>query len=164
MSIVNADNRGRFLANPHVKFLKNKHIVYSSEFMEGAIVATENGKTAAQYWTDNGFDISDFKPDYFRKAILRWRSQYRNGEFVQHKRGRPSECFSSQDEEIAYLKAEISFLKELRALGIVGEIKDSGLSPELYKEIVESHAGRPVDWRALALLAITDGRHDHQEN
>lgn len=164
MSIVNEGNRKKLLANPHVKFVKDKQIGYSTPFIEGALAAAEKGMPLAQYWSSRGFDIGDFKPAYFRKSIARWKLQYRHGEIVHKKKGRAVAVFRDMAEEIAYLRAENAFLKELRALGIQGVITNSGLSPELYRKIMESHAGMPVDWRALAHLAITGGIPDRQGN
>lgn len=160
MSIVHEGNRQKLLANPHVESLSQKHISYTKEFMLNALKLSDDGIPAPSIWADSGFDLADFKRDYFRKCIARWKKQYFNGDFVHKKRGPQISEILTRDEEIAFLRAENAVLKELRALGVQGVINDSGLSLELYRKIVAFHAPDSVNWPELAREAIINGWQD----
>lgn len=157
MSIVNEANREELLENPNVASLTDKHIIYTDQFKLKAIHSIEDGCSASSVWQKAGFDLSYFKSNYFGKCIVRWKAQLVDGAFVLQKRGRHIDVILTKDEEIAFLRAENAILKEFRALGVQGKIQSTGLSLELYRQIVDSHLPDSVNWRELAKQAITSG-------
>jgi len=157
MSIINEASYKELLSNPNVKSLTRKHIVYSSKFKHHAILSVENGQSASSIWDEAGFQLSDFRSNYFGKCVSRWKSQLKNGEFVDNRGGCKLDIFLTRDEEIGFLRAENTILKEFRALGVKGEIKSTGLSLELYRQIKDSHLLDSASWQELANQAITSG-------
>ena len=164
MSIITKDNRHRLLLNPNVLSLTAKHVIYTPDFMKRVLSAVSLGQTAASIWEEGGFALSDFKRNYFKKCAIRWNKSFINGSFVQKPRGRYIDGFVSRDEEIAYLRAENIFLKELRALGIQERIIDSGLSLGLFRKIKDSQSLDSVNWRELAQQVITSGLLDLEKS
>lgn len=157
MSIINKVNRMELLANPNVESLGLKNIVYTNEFIFNAIEASNQGVSGAAIWASAKFDLSHFKEGYFRKCINRWKTQVVNGEIFHQKKGFQPNIFTSKDEELEFVKAENSILKELRALGVSEKILNSGLSLELFRKIKTSHLPDSVNWQALAKMVFTNG-------
>lgn len=164
MSIINTQNRMELLANPNVLRLKAKQIVYSTTFILSAIEAHNNGVSSNFIWKSAGFNIEYFHKDYFRKSISRWKTQLINGEIIHEKKGPRTDIFLTKDEELEFVKAENSILKELRALGVSEKILDSGLSLELFRKIKTSHLPGSVEWRELAQVVFTNGLIEHLDH
>jgi len=120
MFVVNDRSRDSLLANPNVRTVTESHIVYTPEFKMSALRDYESGLSGRMIWLNAGFNLDDFVPCYFRKALKRWkeqRSQRPIGTWTTESRGRKtSHGFRSDEEELEYLRAENKFLKELHAL------------------------------------------------
>ena len=157
MSIITDQNRDSLLKNPNVKNLTGKQIVYTSKFIQSALKRYGEGGSARIIWLDAGFEIESFKKGYFRKCLNRWKSQLINGNVSPLVRGKSKIDFQSRDEENAYLKAEVSLLKELRALGVEGRITGSVLSLELFRQMKNSQQVICVESVALANQASING-------
>jgi hypothetical protein len=121
MSVVNDDNRQRLLKNPNVKSVGASNVTYTSDFMKLALQQYLAGVSGRLIWSNGGFNLDDFLPDYFRKVLKRWqRLAHKAGDtdWTELARGRKKKIlFSDEREELEYLRAENKFLKELRALG-----------------------------------------------
>ena len=120
MGVVTELNRSRLLHNKHVKLLTKNHIMYTDQFKLAALQKYEEGYSSYEIWKESGFTLSDFDENYFRKALSRWKQQLKKDpqNFAKEQRGRKrySRHFPSIEAENAYLRAENTFLKELRAL------------------------------------------------
>ena len=120
MSIINDNTKQSLLKNNSVKSVTSKQIIYTLEFKEFALSQFREGISARLIWLNAGFDIDDFKQGYFQKAINRWLKQksLQKENFGKiENRGRPTnKKFISIQEELEYLRAENTFLKELHAL------------------------------------------------
>lgn len=120
VGLIDPDYRSELLDNPNVERVKNSHITYTTDFKLSALEDFKNGISAPDIWETNGFDISRFPRNYFGKAIHRWEKQLRRdgASFnARENRGRAQKKkFKSIEEEVAYLRAENAFLKELKAL------------------------------------------------
>jgi transposase len=107
-------------SNKYVERVSDNNVQYTPEFKKMAIRLYNQGEPPIKIWERAGFDTSIFLRNYFRKALLRWRIKAQaDGEksLEEDKRGRPRvKKFNSVEEELAYLRAENEFLKELRAL------------------------------------------------
>ncbi len=111
--------RQKLLENPNVNSLSNSQIVYTLAFKENALKEYTRGMISSEIWVKGGFDISIFRRNYFQKTLSRWQAQQsRSTEGLSFKeaRGRTRSKFSSLQEELAYLRAENAYLKELEAL------------------------------------------------
>ncbi len=164
LSIVNDHNREKLLANSHVESLTNKQIVYTEQFMLNGLKAYQSGIPAPQVWIDAGFELKYFKKGYFQKCISRWKNQYQDGKIIPLTRGRKHILFSSDQEEIAFLKAENALLKELRALGLKGTITGSIISLELFKKTQASQLPFCVASVELVAPGFIAGLRDLIEN
>ena len=160
MGIINNENRKVLLGNPNVESLSEKHITYTSEFIQDALKLYSDGNTACTIWEKAGFDLDYFKRDYFRNCLNRWKSQIIDGVPAPKTRGAKRSEFASLEEENAYLKAELSLVKELRALGVEGRITGSVLSLELFRTMKNSQLPISVESVILAKQGITDGLID----
>jgi hypothetical protein len=121
MSVVNDQNRNRLEQNPNVKSVSSSNISYTSEFRKSALQQYEAGVSRRLIWINAGFNPDDFLPDYFRKVLKRWQQQALkagDSDWTKESRGvKTKRAFSSEREELEYLRAENKLLKEIRALG-----------------------------------------------
>jgi hypothetical protein len=94
--------------------------VYTSAFKISALRDYRSGISGQTIWLNAGFNLDDYVSGYFRKALNRWQQQscrHPDGTWTTEFRGRKtSQEFTSDDEELEYLRAENKFLKELHAL------------------------------------------------
>jgi len=119
MGVVTTENRDKLLKNKNVERLTSSHIVYRVSFQKKALKSYENGCSVTEIWGKAGFDQIQFKPGYLNKLIQRWKVQSLKPESGE-KRGRKKGAkFSSDKEELEFLRAENIFLKELQALEII---------------------------------------------
>ena len=81
---------------------------FTKEFKEKAINLKEKGIHPAIIFKDNGYDISSKQKEYASKLISRWRKSVSQSEEKGIKK--KMEYFEAQ---VAYLKAENEFLKQL---------------------------------------------------
>ena len=102
---------------------------YKASFKRKSVYAYNHGRPATVIFQKAGFDISMFPPDYCRLTIKRWVKAIKTqgiGAFDQDLRGsgsprgpRKSSANLSENQlkaRVAYLEAEVDFLKKLRAL------------------------------------------------
>lgn len=123
MAFVTDKNRKALESNPNVESVSKNHVTYTAAFKMDALKRYKSGQSANEIWEEAGFDTSLFERNYCSKAIARWLAkEKKTGEksFNTEKRGRKKDQpFASLEEELAYLRAENEFLKELRALEIL---------------------------------------------
>lgn len=119
-------------ANPNVVKVSERAITYHPEFKIKAAKANLEGKGPLQIFIDNGFDVEVIGREKPQQCLDRWRKTYRQyGEdgFYSERRGkgsgggRPSSKSLSAEEKlkkaearIAFLEAELTFLKKLEEL------------------------------------------------
>jgi len=112
--------------NPSVFHCTEHFVSYSYEFKKRALELSTEGVTARDIWLRSGFDISKWRPSYFRETLRDWRK-------IVAKRGLegllraggvqcdPGPTNTEADTikrlklQIEYLKAENDFLAKLRA-------------------------------------------------
>ena len=120
MSFLTDKVRKALESNPNIESVTASNVKYTVEFIESALEQHDSGMSAREIWKSAGFELSFFKDGYCRKTIKRWKKKRETQgkkSFKKETRGRKKgRRFSSPQEEIAYLKAENAFLKELRAL------------------------------------------------
>ncbi len=120
MSIINDCTKQALLKNSSVKSVTSKQIIYTLAFKELALSQFREGVSPRIIWLNAGFNIEAFKQGYFKKAIDRWLKQklLQKDNFGKiENRGRlKNKKFTSVQEELEYLRAENTFLKELHAL------------------------------------------------
>lgn len=120
MSFLSEKVRKSLESNPNVQSVTAKNVSYTPAFIESVLKKHEAGKSPREIWLEAGFDVSWFKEGYFKKAVLRWQKKAEAcgvKSFGVESRGRrKGPQFASLEEEVAYLRAENAFLKELRAL------------------------------------------------
>ncbi len=98
--------------NPNVASCTAKSITYTKEFKEYALYAYQTEyRNAKEIFVSSGFDLDVIGHDIPHQCIARWQ---RYG--IAGTRGRPKQVvFTTLEAELAYLKAENAFLKQLRA-------------------------------------------------
>lgn len=99
-------------ANRNVKGCTPKSITYHEHFKHQALRDyQEEYHTPQEIFIHAGFDLDVIGAEVPKQCLARWK---RSG--TGDKRGRrKKQVFTSKDAEIAYLRAENSFLKQLRA-------------------------------------------------
>ncbi len=121
MSVVTAENRSRLERNPNVSSVTSINIGYTSDFKKSALQQYEEGVIARLIWANAGFNTDDFLSDYFRKVLKRWQAQASRAgtsDWTVESRGiKKRTVYSSDREELEYLRAENKLLKEVYALG-----------------------------------------------
>ena len=98
--------------NTHVSSCTSKSITYSKEFKRHVLHAyQEEYRNAREIFESAGFDLDIIGHDIPHQCITRWK---RDG--IEGKRGRSKKkAFPSLEAELAYVKAENTLLKQLRA-------------------------------------------------
>lgn len=101
-------------ANRNVEACTPKSITYHHEFKQQALREYQEAyQTPQEIFINAGFDMKVIGTEVPKQCLARWK---RNG--VTGKRGRKKglgRTFPSLEAQVAYLKRENSFLKQLRA-------------------------------------------------
>lgn len=125
MALFSDSDRKDLESNPNVLKVTHSNVTYKPAFKIKAIKQLLKGSTPKDIFSEAGINLSLFSEDYPKKSLKRWRKIYdEHGEagFKEERRGsgatgRPKGLkFKSLEEENAYLRAELDFLKKLRAL------------------------------------------------
>lgn len=123
MSKLSSKIRDSLKKNPNILKITDSNISYTSKFKEKAIKLLDKGLSADIIFLQAGIDTSSFAKDYALKSIIRWKKTLtKYGSLKTERRGlkakgRPKNIkFQSLREEVAYLRAEVDFLKKLQAL------------------------------------------------
>lgn len=125
MAKLSHKDRDSLLRNPNVLKVTDSNVTYTPEFKYKAVKLRSRGSSPDAIFHEFGIDTSIFGRNYAFKAIERWERQIRlHGDSVLKKErrgikatGRPARrTFKSLEEEVAYLREEVDFLKKLRAL------------------------------------------------
>lgn len=120
MSKFTEKERKSLESNKYIKKVTDKNVQYTGDFMKLALKKYDQGVAPIDIWLEAGIDTRLFARDTFRKALHRWKEKEKkqgSKSLGIDKRGRPKgKNFKSLEEEVAYLRAENAFLKELRAL------------------------------------------------
>lgn len=112
--------------HPCVFNCTEKSVYYTYEFKKYALEIYAQGVTPKEIWRRSGFNIGKWKKDYFALTLRDWRrivvqdgmEGLHNMGGLQYDRGPKN---TDKDEikrlklQVAYLKAENSFLAQLRA-------------------------------------------------
>jgi len=118
--------------NPNVVKCSNKAITYAKDFkIEAVRKYNEEGMPAREIFQEAGFDLCALGKDTFRKRLITWRKIFKvkgvaglntemrgrspNGGRPRLKGLTDIERINRLEIEVAYLKAENSFLAKLRA-------------------------------------------------
>lgn len=121
-------------SNPVVSKVTDSNVSFKPQFKIKAVKESLRGVSPKEIFLKAGIDLGLFNPDYAKKTIQRWRKIFDDsGEEGLRSDGRGTKAigrpkgkkFKSPEEEIAYLKAEIDFLKKLHALARKDEKKKS---------------------------------------
>ncbi len=123
MSSFTPKDRKDLENNPNVLKVTSSNVAYTPEFKSKALKLRKDGKTPAEIFLNAKINLSLFGEDYAKKCLQRWEKMSESEGGLKKERrgskatGRPKGLkFKSVEEEIAYLRAENEFLKELRAL------------------------------------------------
>lgn len=122
--------------NPNVEKTTEKHVSFKAAFKSQALKDHGKGISSTEIFRRAGFDISLFPENYCRETIKRWKKSFKkHGEdaLTSDLRGsgasgrrRVRKASSEMGESelrarVAYLEAEVDFLKKLRALAKQGK-------------------------------------------
>ncbi|WP_374076784.1 transposase [Bdellovibrio bacteriovorus] len=125
MAVLSDSDRRNLEKNPNVLKVTGFNIAYTPTFKIKAVQQLSQGMSYQQIFAEAGIDLSLFGREYARKCLERWKKVVStSGESGLKKErrgakatGRPKgQKFKSLEEENAYLRAEVDFLKKLRAL------------------------------------------------
>ncbi|GEN36889.1 HTH domain-containing protein [Aneurinibacillus danicus] len=127
--IFNAFQIKQLEANPNVSKVSERSIAYHPDFKLKAVKENLKNKEPMQIFLENGFDLSIIGKEKPNQCLKRWRKLYKEvgeGAFHTERRGstgRPSSKRSTPEVElkkaqarIAFLEAELDFLKKLDEL------------------------------------------------
>ncbi len=102
--------------NNHVASCSHKMIIYSEEFKRKALEQYKEGLTSREIFILAGFDLKVIGSETPKESLKRWRRR------TGRRSGRPKTKGVTEEDKIkrleaqvAYLKAENSFLARLRA-------------------------------------------------
>jgi hypothetical protein len=119
MAIFSDSERNELESNTNIEKVTKSHVVYTLKFKLLALKKFKQGIPPKRIFTDAEIDLNLFPNSYAKETIRRWR---KIGEAALKTEtrgsGKPSKrsSFSSPEQEIAQLKAEIWILKKLQAL------------------------------------------------
>lgn len=125
MAKLSEKDRDSLQKNPNVLKVTDSNVTYTPIFKQKAVKLFKQGSSANEIFSDAGIDISLFGSKYAFKALDRWQKavEKHGSKALQKERrgkqstGRPrGKKFKSLEEEVAYLRAEVDFLKKIRAL------------------------------------------------
>ena len=129
--IFNAFQIKQLEKNPNVIKVSERSITYSQSFKLKATKENLDGKGPTEIFIDHGFDLDMIGREKPQSCLKRWRKLYKQfGEegFTEERRGkgstgRPKKKEMTKDEQlkkaearIAFLEAELAFLKKLDEL------------------------------------------------
>jgi putative transposase len=119
MALFSDSDRKRLESNTNVEKVTKSHVVYTLKFKILALKKHDQGIPPKRIFTDAGIDLILFPQGYAKNTIRRWRKIGPEGIKVETRgSGTPTKKkngFSSLEQEIAQLKAEIWILKKLQA-------------------------------------------------
>lgn len=125
MALFSQSDREDLAKNKNVIKVTDSNVTYTPTFKIKAIKKLLNGSTAKEIFEEAGINLALFSKDYPKKSLQKWRKILeKHGEkgFKEERRGsgatgRPKgKKFKNLEEENAYLRAKLDFLKKLRAL------------------------------------------------
>jgi len=132
----------RLRQNPCVFSCTENSVNYTYEFKNRALELHKEGVAAREIWKRSGFDVSKWKPYYFRFTLRDWKKIVKKNGVegllkpggIQFDRG-PEDTEKDKikrlELQVKYLKAENDFLAKLRAKRAEsnsGLAKNTGLS------------------------------------
>lgn len=132
MALLSDSDRQRLQNNPYVEKVTSSNVCYSSKFKIHAVRSVAKGLSPREIFMEADIDLSLFGEDYPKKCLQRWTKivniHGENGLKAERRgsgaSGRPKgKKFKSDEEELAYLRAENDFLKKLHALAAKYEKK-----------------------------------------
>jgi len=112
--------------NPCVFSCTESSVNYTCEFKKRALELHREGVTAREIWKRSGFEVSMWKPSYFRLTLRDWKKIVKKHGMkgllkpggVQYDRGPENtekDKIKRLELQVKYLKAENDFLAKLRA-------------------------------------------------
>jgi hypothetical protein len=127
--ILSQEEREEILANSNVKSCSNKSITFTTIFKEKAVRQYQAGLTATEVFKQSGFNLNLIGKDIPHDCLRRWRKivKHKGLKGLSESRGRKksgkqktvelsaAERLQYLEAEVKYLKAENSFLAQLRA-------------------------------------------------
>jgi transposase len=129
--IFNSFQMKQLEKNINVEKVSERSISYKPEFKVNAVLENKNGKSPVQIFIENGFDLGIIGKDKPGQCLDRWRTTYKiYGEdgFYTERRGKGStgrptsknltseQKLKKAEARIAFLEAEVAFLKKLDEL------------------------------------------------
>jgi len=132
MAKLSQKDRDSLQKNPNILKVTGSNVTYTSDFKTKAVKLLKDGWSAEEIFLQAGIDVSLFGSKYAFKSIHRWEQllQKHGASALKKERrgmnatGRPAgRKFKSLEEEVAYLRAEVDFLKKLRALEDEEQVK-----------------------------------------
>lgn len=119
MASFSDSDRKSLESNSNVEKVTKSHVVYTLKFKLLSLKKYEQGIPPKRIFTDAGINLLIFPDRYAKNTLCRWRAISSDG-MKKETRGsgsrKPKQKFSSPEQEIAQLKAEIWILKKLQAL------------------------------------------------
>lgn len=124
MAKLSDSERKDLESNPNVRKVTKSNVAFTPKFKLKAVRSYLNGSTPIEIFEKAGVNLSSFGKTYAKGCLKKWKKIFEDfGEagFTEerrgNKKGRPKgRKFNSLEEENAYLRAELDFLKKLRAL------------------------------------------------
>ncbi len=125
MALFSDSDRKELENSPHVFKVTGSNVTYTSKFKINAVKTYLNGKSPKEIFREGGINLGLFEESYAKRALARWRKIYSEAGpqgLKAERRGSgatgrpPGKKFSSQEDELRYLRSENDFLKKLRAL------------------------------------------------
>lgn len=128
-TIFSNEEMAKLRKNPCVLSCTDRTIIYTYEFKKKVLELHRDGVSSKEIWRRAGFDISNWKEDYCKDIIKRWKEIVRKNGFegltkLQGKgaTGRKrtkgiteADKIKRLELQVRYLKAENDFLAKLRA-------------------------------------------------
>ncbi|SFK34187.1 hypothetical protein SAMN04487936_113102 [Halobacillus dabanensis] len=129
--IFTESQRRELESNPNIVKVSDRSITYTPEFKVKAVKENAEGKGPHQIFVEHGFDLSIIGSGKPKQCIERWRATFQKyGEegFYTERRGKgstgrpsskelsPEDKLKKAEARIAYLEAELDFVKKLDEL------------------------------------------------
>lgn len=119
MGLFSDSDRKSLESNSNIEKVTKSHVVFTLKFKLLALKKFKLGIPPKRIFADAEIDLNLFPEGYAKKTIRRWRERGEAALKTETRgSGKPSmkSGFSSPEQEIAQLKAEIWILKKLQAL------------------------------------------------
>lgn len=125
MANLTDSERKALESNSNVLRVTESNVAYTSKFKIAAVKALLKGKIPIDIFRDAGIPLAPFGKDYAKGCLKKWRKIYdelgeaglKDERRGKNATGRPKKPkFRNLEEEVAYLREEVDFLKKLRAL------------------------------------------------